>query len=618
MEESTVKLSARKELKQRARHVVKTHFVFLVILCLVAVFYGTEFNYVRSAGENFYSFITGQPIEIAGQNLKLNSDISRNKVLQDLIDDNISAGRYHAANQMENYKNQKMTNDILGRKNGIFAAIANYASSGNFVMLIFNGLHSIVHSSKVATGIIVALSMLLSLAVWIFIKNIITGILRRVYLEARLYQEIPVSHLLHFRLVHRWMKASLTLLLTKVFGYLWTLTIVGGPIKHYSYFLVPYIVAENPDIKPLDAITLSRKMMYGHKWECFKLEFSFVGWVILGVLTFGVEEILWGIPYRLATFSEYYAEMRLLAKENNIPGAEMLNDTYLFEKADEAFLRETYPDIEKAKAFIDANRVTLTGAKAFFVKNFSLWIGTDDEKLVYDVVDKRRQQIVEDRAAIKRKLYPHRLNPLWTENNNKIVRNIRYIRTYTIWSIIICFFIFAFVGWAWEVGIHLVKDGIFVNRGVSHGPWLPIYGGGVVMIVVMLARWRSNPLKEAVSIVVLCGFVEYFTSLFLEVTKGMRWWDYTGYFLNLNGRICAEGLMIFAIGGMAAVYLLVPIIDNWLYRIKPKYVKMIAIALLVIFAADLVYSHFVPNAGDGITDYSAYEQIEAPSSSTGG
>ena len=76
--------------------------------------------------------------------------------------------------------------------------------------------------------------------------------------------------------------------------------------------------------------------------------------------------------------------------------------------------------------------------------------------------------------------------------------------------------------------------------------------------------------------------------------------------------------MIFAIGGMAAVYLLVPIIDNWIYRIKPKYVKMIAIALLVIFIADLVYSHYVPNAGDGITDYSAYEQVESPSSSTGG
>ena len=98
------------------------------------------------------------------------------------------------------------------------------------------------------------------------------------------------------------------------------------------------------------------------------------------------------------------------------------------------------------------------------------------------------------------------------------------------------------------------------------------------------------------------------TSWFLEVTQGMRWWDYTGYFLNIDGRICGEGLMVFALGGMAAVYLIVPVLDAMWSRLKPKVMVTICVILLVVFAADVVYSNIVPNTGEGITDYTAYEE----------
>ena len=73
---------------------------------------------------------------------------------------------------------------------------------------------------------------------------------------------------------------------------LWNLTIIGGLIKKYSYRLVPYIVAENPRLKANDAITLSRQLMDGYKWKAFLLDFSFVGWEILNLLTFGILGIL--------------------------------------------------------------------------------------------------------------------------------------------------------------------------------------------------------------------------------------------------------------------------------------------------------------------------------------
>ena len=48
----------------------------------------------------------------------------------------------------------------------------------------------------------------------------------------------------------------------------------------------------------------------------------------------------------------------------------------------------------------------------------------------------------------------------------------------------------------------------------------------------------------------------------------IEWWDYSGYFLNLDGRICAEGLCVFGIGGMAFIYVLAPVFDNMIAKIN--------------------------------------------------
>ena len=86
---------------------------------------------------------------------------------------------------------------------------------------------------------------------------------------------------------------------------------------------------------------------------------------------------------------------------------------------------------------------------------------------------------------------------------------------------------------------------------------------------------------------------------------GTRWWDYTGYFLNLNGRICAEGLLVFGVAGMAVVYVLAPLLDGALRKLPAKAITAAALVLLGIFVADQVYSSIQPNTGAGITDYEA-------------
>ena len=101
-----------------------------------------------------------------------------------------------------------------------------------------------------------------------------------------------------------------TLLLRDVFMVLWfCLGIIPGLIKIYSYKMVPYIVKEYPDLSEIEVITLSREMMNGNKWRAFLLDLTFLGWLIAGVVTFGIVSVLWALPYYENTMAAQYLEL---------------------------------------------------------------------------------------------------------------------------------------------------------------------------------------------------------------------------------------------------------------------------------------------------------------------
>ena len=102
-----------------------------------------------------------------------------------------------------------------------------------------------------------------------------------------------------------------TLLLRDVFKGLWyCLLIFPGLVKSYSYRMVPYIVKEYPDLSEIEVITLSRRMMDGNKWRTFLLDLTFLGWFLLGVVTFGIVNVLWTLPYYDNTMAVLYLELR--------------------------------------------------------------------------------------------------------------------------------------------------------------------------------------------------------------------------------------------------------------------------------------------------------------------
>ena len=106
------------------------------------------------------------------------------------------------------------------------------------------------------------------------------------------------------------------------------------------------------------------------------------------------------------------------------------------------------------------------------------------------------------------------------------------------------------------------------------------------------------------------GIIEYGTSVYLELVHHMSWWDYHGYFLNLNGRICLEGLLLFATGGILITYIVAPILGNLLDKVSKKLKIITCIILVSIMVFDFWYSGKYPNTGEGVTNEITESKLE--------
>ncbi len=109
---------------------------------------------------------------------------------------------------------------------------------------------------------------------------------------------------------------------TMAWRYLWTLLwtlllIVPGIVKAFAYSMVPYILADNPEIGYRRALQLSQEMTRGHKWNILVLGFSFIGWYLLGAMLLMVG-VFFVHPYFEATMAELYGALRKEALEKGL------------------------------------------------------------------------------------------------------------------------------------------------------------------------------------------------------------------------------------------------------------------------------------------------------------
>ena len=591
----------RKDIKARAKKVLKKHYRLFLLLCVVSSILGGQ-SVMPGAGVNIQEADASQA-GASFTNTIINSFL---EYTMDIAEDNFADQKQRVRETEKRYVEDSLVNPgaALGRSRGVFASVVNKLSSGAYLLTLTVGIRSLAGTDSGAIMIMLLGSLLLMFLLQVFVAGVYQTVMLRMFLEGRCYEKVPAQRVWFLLRVKKWCHVGIARFVTGLLYSLWCLTIVGGIIKAYSYYLVPCILAENPGIRTMDAITLSRKLMHGHKWECFVLELSLLGWEMLGILTFGLSNIFFTAPYKASVLAEYYAELRRQGLEHGTEHVALLNDTYLFENADPLMLEFTYSDVYEEYGRKLPEAAQLKGIQRIFADVFGVTFRRSKAIEILEEEQSLRFQLEYDKKAAEGRVYPTRLYPIPEHKKRKWIASQNYLRYYSIWSVILIFFALSCAGWVWEVSLHLITDGEFANRGVMHGPWLPIYGCGSVMILLLLNKFRRKPAAEFILAVVLCGCVEYFTSVFLEsLHGGTRWWDYTGYFLNLHGRICAEGLLTFGIGGMAVVYVLVPFLDGVFRKLPARTLMVTACILTAVFAADQVYSMKYPNEGKGITDF---------------
>lgn len=170
-----------------------------------------------------------------------------------------------------------------------------------------------------------------------------------------------------------------------------------------------------------------------------------------------------------------------------------------------------------------------------------------------------------------------------------------------VMDLILLFFFGSVAGWIWEVIDTFFMQKTFANRGFLHGPWLPIYGFGILLIYFLKCYFNQNP---AVLFGVSCiafGVLEYLGSWLLESLYGIRWWNYQQEFMNLQGRICLKYVVLFSVAGCLIAYFVLPFLLNILNKMPFSIKKVACILLLILFVVDGAYSFIHPNQGNHVT-----------------
>ena len=142
----------------------------------------------------------------------------------------------------------------------------------------------------------------------IFIANPIMVGTSRYFINNR-YQQGRFNNLF-YAFSHHYLNSVKIIFLMNLKIFLWTLLlIIPGIIKAYEYSMIPYILAERPDISSEEAFKLSKKLTDDQKIHLFNLDLSFIGWLLLGALACGVG-IIFVLPYYNATQTEVYFKLK--------------------------------------------------------------------------------------------------------------------------------------------------------------------------------------------------------------------------------------------------------------------------------------------------------------------
>ena len=212
-----------------------------------------------------------------------------------------------------NSRSNVNSEDLKALKDMDFNALASSGAAGlsgdiNSLSELIQENSKFLGTMLIFVGFIVLFAMIIGIAVTVFLVYPLQVGGSNFFLINREGTKPTAGELLSCFRREGYLNCCWTMFKKDAFIFLWSLLLfVPGIIKAYEYRMVSYLLAEDPAMDSREALTRSREMMYGHKWDAFVLDLSFIGWNFLSALTFGILGIFYVAPYQYATNAELYA-----------------------------------------------------------------------------------------------------------------------------------------------------------------------------------------------------------------------------------------------------------------------------------------------------------------------
>ena len=290
----------RKNLKDKAKKTVKNNYWTAVVLCFVITILTGEYG----------NSITG--IWQSGDSVLPDYVITQNQYLieNEISKDNIAEIQEKQERIEEITEN--LTENQLKMVNTITSNLNSLTKSQKYIYKIWDAIELFIMNQNLL-GIAYVLIAIIAILYIILLAEPLLVAERRYFIIASEKENTKMGVMKEIFKRKNWSNVAIIMFFKSFYNFLWYLTIIGGIIKTYEYRMIPYLLAENPDMNKKEVFARSKQMMKGNKWKTFILDLSFILWEILSTVTFGLLDILYVNPYKIATSVELYKTL----KENN-------------------------------------------------------------------------------------------------------------------------------------------------------------------------------------------------------------------------------------------------------------------------------------------------------------
>ena len=167
---------------------------------------------------------------------------------------------------------------------------------------------------------------------------------------------------------------------------------------------------------------------------------------------------------------------------------------------------------------------------------------------------------------------------------------MRLIYQYTFIQWLLFFFIYCFLGWVWEICYVSIKKREWINRGFLHGPMLPIYGSGAIIVLLCTIGERDQVILIFIFGMTGATILEYVTGACMERLFRVRYWDYSHMPLNLKGYICLPVSLGWGVFSVLLVRVIHVPIENLVLQIPERIAEVVSVVCSSAFAVDFTLS----------------------------